>query len=205
MKKLAIYGAGGLGKEVKTLVDAVNYEKPVYDFLGFFDDNKEGKEVIGNLECLNLWDENLFLIVAIGSPTIKEQVVSLITNNKIQFETIVHPLAVIGNKNTVKLGEGTIVTAGCVLTTDIIIGDHVLINLNATIGHDCIIGAYSSIMPGVNVAGAVNIERSVLAGSGANILNAVHIGQQAVVGAGAVVLKDVKAFTTVIGVPAREK
>ncbi|ELR70617.1 Acetyltransferase (isoleucine patch superfamily) [Fulvivirga imtechensis AK7] len=204
MKKIAIYGAGGLGKEVKTIIDAINQAKPVYDFLGYFDDNVRGDHVIGGLADLNRWEENIHLVIGIGAPEVKEQIISSITNSFIRYETLIHPGAEIGNGDDVQIGVGTIVTAGCILTTDIEIGKHVLLNLNTTIGHDVVIGDFCSIMPGVNLAGAVKIKKSVLIGSGANIINAVCIGERAVVGAGAVVLKNVKSHSTVVGVPARE-
>lgn len=47
------------------------------------------------------------------------------------------------------------------------------------------------------------IERSVSIGTGAIILCGVKIGEGALIGAGAVVTRNVKAFSTVSGVPAR--
>ena len=34
------------------------------------------------------------------------------------------------------------------LTTNLTIGRHVLVNLNVTIGHDCVIGHYVTFSPG---------------------------------------------------------
>ena len=77
------------------------------------------------------------------------------------------------------------------------------INLNATIGHDVQIGAFSSLMPSVNISGKVQIGREVYIGSGATLLQGIRIGDGAVIGAGAVVTKDVAAGEIVVGVPAR--
>ncbi len=82
-------------------------------------------------------------------------------------------------------------------------GNHVLINLNSTIGHDVRIGDCTSIMCGVNVAGEVTIGNAVMVGSGASILNRVTVGSHSRIGMGAAVVKDVAADITVVGVPAK--
>lgn len=205
MKKIAIYGAGGLGKEVKTIIDAINRIKYSYDFIGFFDDKACGNDIIGDLDKLNQWPKRLFLVVGVGSPMVRKKIVNSITNIKVQYETLIHPSAIIGDVYNVSLGRGTIIGAGSILTTDIEIGEHVLINLNVTVGHDAKIGSFSSIMPGVNIAGGVNIDKTVLIGSGANLINVIKVGENATIGAGAVVIKDIRPHTTAIGIPAKEK
>lgn len=205
MKDIAIYGAGGLGREVKTILDAINRENEVYNFLGFFDDGKKGEKVLGTIADLNRWDKPIALVVAAGAPRVKKDIISKISNSNVQYETVIHPRAITGDSDTITIGEGTIIGAGTILTTDIVIGAHVLINLNVTVGHDSIIGSFTSVMPGVNIAGSVEIGDEVLIGAGANVVNAVTIGGKARIGAGAVVLRDVNAGATVVGVPAREK
>lgn len=201
---IAIFGAGGLGKEVKIIIDAINKVKATYQFIGYFDDNQQGENIIGDLNVLNGWKDELHIVVAVGSPVTKQKIIGAIQNQQVKYATLIHPRVIIGDKEKVAIGVGTILTAGSILTTDIKIGNHVLINLNATIGHDVLISDFCSIMPGVNIAGAVKLEPCVLIGSGANIINEARIGSAASVGAGAVVTKDIKTSTTVVGVPARE-
>lgn len=205
MKDIAIYGAGGLGKEVLTIISAINRIKPIYKFLGYFDDSKEGDMVIGGISQLNQWKAPISLVVAVGIPGVKKKIIQSITNPQVNYLTIIHPQAIIGDEKRVIINKGVIIGAGSILTTDIEIGEHVLINLNTTIGHDSKIGSFSSIMPGVNIAGGVCIQEAVLIGSGSNVINAVTIESNAIVGAGAVVVRDVKKLTTVVGVPAKEK
>ena len=38
MKKIAIYGAGGFGREVACLLNKINEVEPTWDLVGFFDD-----------------------------------------------------------------------------------------------------------------------------------------------------------------------
>ena len=39
MKDIAIYGAGGFGKEVACLIKRINEQEPTWKLVGFFDDN----------------------------------------------------------------------------------------------------------------------------------------------------------------------
>lgn len=75
---------------------------------------------------------------------------------------------------------------------------------------DCIIGDRCKIQTHVVIGGrngekrVPRIGNNVLLGTGAKILGAVDVGDHAAVGAGAVVLHDVRPYTVVAGVPARE-
>ena len=41
MKNIAIYGAGGFGREVACLLNIINEKEPTWNLVGFFDDGKE--------------------------------------------------------------------------------------------------------------------------------------------------------------------
>ncbi len=204
-KKITIYGAGGLGREVLSLLNAL----PAWEVTGFYDDGKtkgamvSGVQVLGAMSELIQSSADTQVVVAIGNSGHKKRVAEmLMTNPFIQFPTLIHPAAVIQDAS-VSIGNGSIITAGVILTTGITLGSHVLVNLNATVGHDVQIGSFSSIMPGVNIAGNVTVGEAVLIGSGANILNGLHLGDHSRIGAGAVVTKNVEPNNTVVGVPAR--
>ena len=59
MKDIAIYGAGGFGKEVACLINRINDKKPTWNLIGFFDDNPVLKgEMISHFgPCLGGMDE----------------------------------------------------------------------------------------------------------------------------------------------------
>jgi sugar O-acyltransferase (sialic acid O-acetyltransferase NeuD family) len=202
-----IYGAGGLGSEVKALLSSLSS----WQLMGFYDDQRAANTYYENLPCLGGIAELLkvetevHLIVAFGNPVLKIKAVDNLSANKnILFPTLVHSQNSFLDKNSISLAEGCIVSAGAVLTTHISVGRHTLININTTIGHGSMVGDCCSIMPGANLAGDVQLGKGVLIGSGANILGGIKIGEGARVGSGAVVTKDVRAFATVVGIPAKE-
>lgn len=204
--KILIYGAGGLGREILSMIRNM----PEWDPSGFIDDSVKagtiisGLPVIGGIGIIETLRENMSLVLALGDPLSKKKVYGNIKNSNIKFPSIIHPSVIIQAPHDVQIGEGSVVGAGCILTTDIRVGNHVLINLNSTVGHDVVIGNFSSVMPGVNIAGGVKIGSAVLIGSGANILNGVEIADSCVVGMGAVVIRNVEKGKKVAGVPARE-
>ncbi len=199
MKELTIIGAGGLGNELKAMINNMDGCK----FMGFYDDEVIDKEVIGNIVELNNFQGPLDVVIAIGSPVIKAMIFSKLSNNHISFPTVIHHKAYLGDRDTIAIGPGSIITPGCALTNDIKIGNHVLVNLNCTVGHDVSIGDFSSMMPGANLSGNVKIGKKVLVGTGAQILQGLTIGDEAVIGAGSVVTKNVLANAVVKGVPAK--
>jgi sugar O-acyltransferase (sialic acid O-acetyltransferase NeuD family) len=205
MKDLAIYGAGGFGREVELLIEQINRERNTWNFLGFFDDaegERPNTKVIGNGKVLQDSTSEISIVIAIADPQIRSRIVSKLTNPKIHFPTLIHPKADTGAASNM-IGRGSVITQGVILTTGISLGEFVIVNLGTTIGHDCVIGDCCSIMPGASISGSVHIGANTLVGTGASILQNIHIGSNARVGAGAVVTRDVKASDTVVGVPAK--
>ena len=152
---------------------------------------------------MNGWKQEISVAVAIGSPAIKRKIVSKIYNPIVSFPTLIHPSVKVGDDNYVQIGKGCIICAENIITTNIVIGDFVILNLACTTGHDTILGDYSAFMPSVNISGEVNVGKEVYVGTGAKIINQINIGEQTIVGAGAVVAKDLPARCTAVGVPAR--
>ena len=205
MKTIAIYGAGGLGREVLALIQSFQD----WSVSGFFDDYIPKGSIVDGIEvkggCEELLKLKTNVVVALGDPRAKKDLLNKLQNIEgLEFPSLIHPSAILLNKATIQVGKGTIITAGCILTTSITIGNHVLLNLNCTVGHDVVIGNYASIMPGVNLAGRTTVGECVLIGSGAQVINQSKIGERAIVGSGSVVNKDVEKNSTVVGVPARK-
>lgn len=105
--------------------------------------------------------------------------------------------------STARLGEGSTLNRLVGVGGGVSIGRHVHINRSSSIGHDTLIEDFSSVGPGVTIAGSVRLAERSLIGAGATVLPGLRIGEGATIGAGAVVTKDVSAYATVAGNPAR--
>lgn len=207
-KKIAIYGFGGFGREVKNLIEDINQDSNQYEFIGFFDDNSNLNDIdtkynfLGGINELNEWDEEIAIAIAVGDPKVKKCIVEKIINKNISYPNLIHP-SVIGNPNNYTLGKGCIICANNIITVDISIGDFLILNLSCTVGHDTIINDFCSVMPGVNISGEVQLGNCTYIGTGAKIINLVEIGENTVVGAGAVVSKSLPPNCTAVGIPAK--
>lgn len=209
MKDIAIFGMGGFGREVLTLIKDINKEAPTWNFVGFFDDAHEKGEILngypnlGKTEDLNRWPTEISLVIALGDPILKKNILKRINNPMIDFPSLIHPSVWIGDIEYVEIGKGCIFCSGVMITTNVQIKDFVVLNLQCTVGHDTIIKDFAALMPSVNVSGEVTIGECVLVGTNAAIINQLEIGEYSIVGAGAVVTKTLPANCTAVGVPAK--
>jgi sugar O-acyltransferase (sialic acid O-acetyltransferase NeuD family) len=115
--------------------------------------------------------------------------------------TVVHPTAHVSP--SADLGAGCIVAPGAVIGAATVVHEHTLVSRGTLVGHHAVIGAFVSLMPGVNVAGNTVLGDDTTVGMGAVVVDHTQVGAGATVAAGAVVLRDVAGGTRVQGVPAR--
>lgn len=209
LKPIAIYGAGGFGSEVLMLINQINLQEPTWQVIGFLDDGVavgtivDDLPVLGGLDFLNKYDKELAVTLAIGSPYFKKKIATECTNNKISFPTLVYPGFQLHDFQKSSVGRGCIICQDTIITTNVDIGDFVIINLACTVGHDTVIGNYASFMPGVNISGEVVIEEGAYFGTAACIINQKRVGANSTIGAGSVVVKDIPPNCTAVGSPAK--
>ena len=207
MKDIVILGSGGFAKEVAFLVKEINRHHPTYHFLGYVDNTGETNPsmlLAGNDEWLLNYSKELDVAIGIGNPImIKELIAKFSSNKNLRFPNLIHPNA-IGDWDNIKLGNGNIICAGNIFTTDIEIGSFNIFNLSCTLGHDAKIHSYNVFNPTVNLSGGINIGCCNLIGTGAQVLQYVSIESDIMIGAGAVTTKNLIEPGTYVGMPAKK-
>ena len=208
MDEILVIGASG---HAKVIIEAIEYHKK-YKIYGIIDSFKQkgdsvlGYKIIGTEHCIpDLVKKGITKgIVAIGDNWTRYQMHQKIKKLAPLFEfiTVVHYSAIISP--SVKIGKGTAILTNVKVNTDSKIGDGCILNTNASFGHDSVLSDFSSIAPGVTVAGNVSIDFCTAISLGANIIQGISIGKHSIVGAGSLVLTDVADFKKVFGVPAKE-
>jgi len=184
--------AGGFAREVEAMLPE----------LGLALGGRYDAQPQGEVQPLEALPEGSAVALAVGDSQVRRLLRAQLPDGH-SFPVLQHPRAYLQNPASIALGEGSILTAGVILTVNIRLGRFVLLNLNSTIGHDCVLEDFVSLMPGVNLGGGVYLEEAVYLGTGATVLPGIRIGRDAVIGAGAVVTQDVPPGVVVKGVPGR--
>lgn len=175
---------------------------------GFVDDNStlwgtviDGYEIHGGIDWLAS-QGNLWCVCAIGVSKVRKKVIEKARQyQNIQFATLIDPSVQMSER--IEIGEGSIICARSLLTVDIRIGEHVIINLACTVGHDACLANYVTLYPSVNISGFANIGECAELGTGMQIIQGKNIGANSIIGAGAVVIKDIPNNCVAVGSPAK--
>jgi len=143
------------------------------------------------------------LLVAIGDSKVRKHLVDSLPMST-QFFTFIHPTAIISKFYGMLLGEGSFIGAHSVITTNIRLGKHTLLNRGNHIGHDSVIGDYFSAMPGAIVSGNVTIGNSVYMGTNSSVKEKINITDNITIGLNSGVIKDIIQEGTYVGTPAKK-
>lgn len=196
MKK-GIIGYGGFGREVYNSLDLMERVG-----LKFFVDDEWYDE--RNSDCLPIskFNPNEYeVIVAIGNPKDRENVINRLPKST-KFFTHIHPsVQILGGD--IEIGEGSVICAGTILTTNIKLGKHSHLNLMTTIGHDTTIGDFFTTAPGVKISGNCVIGDRVYVGTNASIKEKINICDDVTVGLNAGVVKHIIEPGTYVGTPSK--
>lgn len=210
IKDLAIYGAGGLGREVAAMLQYYNYPVRRWRLVGFFDDGVAGGtqissfgKVLGGIGALNAWPTPLDVALAFGNPRVIRVVRNKIVNGNVSFPNLISPDFLSTDPGSFKIGEGNIIQGHMEVTTDVEIGSFNLFNGSVTLGHDVRIGNFNVLMPGVRVSGEVSIGDVNLLGGMSFVRQQLSVGDGVTLGPLSALLTRPKDNSTYIGNPAK--
>ena len=197
MKK-GIIGAGGFGREVYWSLNPIERNNTVFFVDDVYWDNSDDK-----ILPLSLFETNKYeVVVAIADSYHRQRIVESLPKSTKYF-THIHPSAQI-HGDDVEIGEGSIICAGTIITTNVKIGKHTHLNLITTIGHDCVIGDYFTTAPGVQISGNETIGNRVYFGTRSCMKQKLTICDDVIIGMNAAVVKNIEEPGTYVGVPSKK-
>lgn len=208
MKKLAIFGSGGFAKELVDLAIDQGYHH-IY----FLERNaKDGDTLLGfpilSESVIPTLIDTVY-VIGVADPAIRKSIYEAYPD--LSYPNLIHSQASLGHgvQELLEHCKGVVVAAGARITNSCRFGHFIIVSFNSTIGHDCVLENYVSVMPGANISGCVYLKTGVYIGTNAAILPGCVdklkiLGEYSVVGAGSVVVKSVAEGIVVVGIPAKE-
>ncbi len=190
--------------KVKALIGAGGHAREVMMQMGcklpcFVDDQYVNSDTLP----LSKFNPDKFIVmIAVGDSRNRYDIVSKLPQST-EYFTFIHPTALIGND--VNIGEGSFIGAYSILTTNIKLGKHSLLNRANHIGHDTTIGDYFSAMPGAIVSGNVTIHDCVYMGTNSSIKEKLSVHSSSIIGMNSCVVKDINKTGVYVGTPAKIK
>tara|TARA_B110001450_G_scaffold252412_1_gene274146 strand:+ start:944 stop:1582 length:639 start_codon:yes stop_codon:yes gene_type:complete len=203
-KKICIIGTEGFGRDtLLCLMDTIASKnlkiEDVCCFMLLDKDITERKIMGINVIPQSTFDPKLYKVVVAISDVSRRKFVVESLPPETEYTKIIHPKAIISE--WVKIGEGSIITAGVILTHNIKIGIHSQLNLLTTIGHDCTIGNYFTTAPGAKISGNCEFGDNIYIGTNASVRQGISICNDVTVGMGGVVVKNIITSGVYIGNP----
>jgi sugar O-acyltransferase (sialic acid O-acetyltransferase NeuD family) len=198
--KLAIIGAGGHSREVTQVLRVLGYS--LGDVKYYVDTpflNRVPQKGLFDVSLLSASETGPEVIIAVGDSHLRERF-SVQLGRDFSFKSLIHPLATIGDD--VFLGLGAQVMQFCAITANVTIGRFPIINIHASIGHDCVVGDFFTASPRSNLTSSNIIGNHVFLGAGSIVLPGVSICDNVILGAGAIVISDITEPGTYVGMPA---
>ncbi len=201
MKNIILLGAGGHCKVIIDLIEELNQ----YNIIGIYDDYHNDSlydiKILGRINEVNKYINNkdIYFVIGIGSNLIRKKIYEEFID--LNWCSLIHPNAIVSKKS--KIDIGTVICAGSVIQTEVIIGKHCIINTNCNIDHETIIQDFSDICPGVTICGQVNIGYNTFIGANSTIIQGLKIGNYNIIGAGSVIIKNIDDNKKIVGNPGK--
>ena len=187
-----IYGSGGHGKVIRDFFQTS-------EMIMFVDDESEEKVACNPEEI----PDGARVVIAIGDNFVRQTVAGRLQNNRknLIFPIVHHPSVLLSDR--ARVAAGNVFCAGSIITIGSVIGHLCIINTAATVDHDCRLGDFVHIAPGVNLCGNVSVGDRTLVGVGTSVRPGITIGSDTIIGAGSVVVNDIPSRVLAHGNPCR--
>ena len=185
----ALIGNGGHAREVQAQM--------CIEFFRFVSDEywKEGDNKLLPLSKFN--PDKYVVMIAVANSKDREDIVKQLPVNT-QYFTFIHPTAQLMNDDII-IGEGSFIGANSIITCNVEIGKHAILNRANHIGHDCRIGDYFSAMPGSIVSGNVNLGNKVYLGTNSSIREKITICDNVTIGLNTGIVKNITESGVYVG------
>lgn len=188
--KRAIFGFGGHAREILSIIP--NIDKIYVD----------DKFVTSQTHPISEFKpEEHEIMVCVSNPNDRSEIVNKLPSNTNYF-TYIHPTSIIFSDITI--GKGSYIGPYCVLTNNIILGSHTLLNRMNQIGHDCTIKNFVSMMPGSIISGNCVLGNRVYIGSNSSIKEKISICDDVTIGLNSGVVKNIIEGGIYGGVPVKK-
>jgi sugar O-acyltransferase (sialic acid O-acetyltransferase NeuD family) len=208
MEKLLLVGAGG---HCRSVIDSI--DRDFYSDIVIVDmPEMVGREVLSipvvgtdnDIDSLFVdgYHQAVVTMGSVGHPVKRMRLYEKIKRVGYQFPSVIDPTAIISKSNTV-IAEGVFIGKGVIINTGVRVSAFSIINTGSIIDHDCNIGKFVHIGPGVKMSGGIYIHDNVHIGTGSALIQSISIGKNTIVGAGSVVVSDLGENVTAFGSPCR--
>ena len=206
MKDIVIIGAGGFGREVAVHIERINEAEPQWNLLGYIDEEAsetpEGYKIFGNLDHFLTMDRSIYYFIAIANSQARERIAKRCEEAGFKAATLIYPNVRFGP--LVEVGEGSYLGRDCSFMNNVKIGKHCVIQSMTVIGHDTVVGDYTSFMTDGLIGGESVIGSHCYFVLRCTMINRVKTTDRCTFGACACVVKDAMEPGTYVGIPARK-
>lgn len=203
--RLAVYGTGGLGKEVMDIAIRRNRISSEWSDIWFINDFLEEGEVYG-AKCVRFGTilsqkSDFCCVVAVGEPSDRERLFEKLLENDIAVTVLVDPSAVVSP--SARIGLGSIICEYSLVHANAIVEPNCLIQPFSAVAHDSRVGYHSVLSTFSVVGGNAVLGRRVFAGMHSSLKEKLTVGNDVIIAMGATVFQDLPDGVTVVGNPAR--
>jgi sugar O-acyltransferase (sialic acid O-acetyltransferase NeuD family) len=199
-KKIGLIGYGSFGREI---LCNIHKSFDIFFFGNYNNINLNEIEQKYNCNCYDISKFDFFkykALITITNGDERKDIINYLPK-KTEYYTYIDENAILMDKNNINIGEGSIICAGTILTTNLKLGKFTQLNLSTTIGHDTELGNFCTTAPGVNISGNCKIGNNVYFGTNSSIKPNIKIVDNVIIGLNSGVVKNISESGIYIGTP----